>query len=211
MAGERRARGEALEQRRRRVFVRWALGKNQMEQAAEEGVDQKQISRDLAAAFASMAGKIGPEHVEAALLEMLGKIAHAEAELLAAWERSKKPRERRTGKQIKPSGGRAGREEGTKLIEGRDGSVRFMTELRALWELKAKILGLIVHKVAPTDPSGSNEYVGLTAEERSAIREQLDSRLGRRSGVAPAAESTDASGPPVAGPDAGDAPGWLDA
>src|SRR5262249_41367888 len=90
----------------------------------------------------------GLEDAGRSKLELLGKIAHAEAELLAAWERSKKPRQRTRGKKVE-GGGRArgqDRREAETVTEGRDGNPKVWTELRQLGELKARILGLMVQQ-----------------------------------------------------------------
>lgn len=139
-----RKTGHALKLRRHRVFQKWSVGIPQNQIAHEEDLSGAQISRDLDAVLAELHGR-GLDDSDRHRLEMLGKLAHAETELLAAWERSKQPKERRTTKTVRPDAkSKAGaRDEGGKVTEGRDGNPKFIAELRALWESKASILNLL--------------------------------------------------------------------
>jgi hypothetical protein len=139
-----RLRGLALAERRRRVFAAWSKGRPQHLIADDEKVHHSQVTRDIDAVCKELHGRRLDES-ERDRYELLGKLAHAESELLAAWERSKQPRERRTTKTVRPGqGGKtAARDEGGKVTEGRDGNPKFMGELRALWELKARLAGIL--------------------------------------------------------------------
>ena len=180
-----RAHGETLEARRLRVWNGRCLGKSVYDLADEEKVHWSQICRDVSAVARKLGRKLKPKDVEKVRLELLGKTFHAEAELLAAWERSKRPKERKKAKRIDAqaatgkSKGKPGKTEAEHVTEGRDGNPKFMAELRANWELQAKLLSLIVQKIAPTDPSGEKPYklaIEAVVKARQAVSEYRDER-----------------------------------
>jgi hypothetical protein len=143
-----RTGGSDLEKRRLRVFAAWTKGTTPLALAAREGVSRAQISRDVAAVCATLAP---PDWTDAdkSRLELLGKLAYAESELLAAWERSKQPRERRRAKKVEGgASGAPGRQEGEKITEGRDGNPRFWERLQSLWELRSRLCGLIQNVIS---------------------------------------------------------------
>lgn len=202
-------RGESLEQRRLRVFRAWSTGTSQIELAEREKVHPGQICRDIAAVLHTLPGPDSND-AEKAKLTLLGKLLHVESELLAAWERSKKPRTRRKAKTVKPRGQSkaTGLEEAEAVEEDRDGNGRFLELLQANWEKQAKLLGLIVHKIAPTDPTGEQEWQPMSEGERDAIRKEIDSRLGGEAGTPAPEKPDDGGGPPVAEADDAFPPGW---
>src|SRR5687768_9134407 len=73
--------------RRERVAAAYLRGRTQVEIAAAEGVDQKQISRDLAAVREEWKARQAAAFEER-LGEELAKIDHLERVAQAAWERS---------------------------------------------------------------------------------------------------------------------------
>ncbi len=206
-----RMHGPALEARRARVLKGWCEGKTQLQLAEQEKVVVGQISRDLAACWAKLAPQ--SEHdAKAALWELLAKVAYGEAELLAAWERSKQPREKKKGKKVEPGTGPgkkvAGRKEAETITEGRDGNPRFWERLESLWQFKARLLGLLVTKVAPTDPSGEKPYeLPISDDDKRSIAAAALARLGLSVAPAGGGQPADDGGPAVAGAGAGDDPG----
>lgn len=168
MAGHKeRLRGHQLEERRRRVYEAWAKGRPQYLIAQDEDVHPSQVVRDLNHVLAALREKnLG--HQDLIRNEQLAQIAVAEKELWDAWERSKKPKERNKAKKTegagktdaegKPVPGSAPTSsQAEKVTEGRDGNPKFMAELRALWELRAKLLGLLITR--DDDPSGGPSIV----------------------------------------------------
>ena len=144
-----RSRSIDLQDRRRRVFEAWTKGRPQYQIAQDEQVHPGQIVRDLDAVLAELKAR-DLDDKERARLDALARISTAEKELWDAWERSKKPKERNKAKKTTPGSnlpdGQAiagqTKSEAEKVTEGRDGNPKFMGELRALWELRAKLLGL---------------------------------------------------------------------
>jgi hypothetical protein len=218
-----RKRGFDLEQRRRRVFRAWSLGTSRQQIADDEKLGVQQISRDLAATVGHLHGAKPRGDVEADALAMLGRIAHMESELLAAWERSKKPRQRSRakvkrgkaeaakGKRADPneSGAVTGAEQ-EEVTEGRDGNPRFIDTLKALWQLKAHIQGILKQTLEHTGPGGGpiplrHEHVS-PAEFTEAFRSFADAVFN--DGVATVREdgSLQPLDPAAAEPKAGDVP-----
>ena len=133
-----------VEARRQRVFEAWAAGKHQAQIAAAEKITQSQVSRDLAAALAQMNPPGGWKKSKKLRAQLLSQLGYVESELLAAWHRSRNPKERRKGKEVTPGDTKGnGKTEAEKTVEGRDGNPAFLTELRKFWEFKAKLLVLV--------------------------------------------------------------------
>ena len=135
-----RKRGFDLEQRRQRVFEAWCNGKTQRDIAAAENVHRSQICRDLDAVLAEL-HQHNLDDRDSLRLAFLGKLIWQEAELMAAWQRSKKQRQRRKAKRIN-AGSPKQREESERIEEDRDGDPRWMERLHANWEMQAKVLML---------------------------------------------------------------------
>jgi hypothetical protein len=135
----------AVQERRRRVFAAWTQGATQLALAEQEGISQSQISRDIAAVCAMLA-PVDWREVDKNRQELLGRITYAESEMLAAWERSKLPKQR--DKQKQSSGRGKGRLDDVEVVrEGRDGNPRFIERLESLWMLRARLVGAIQNTI----------------------------------------------------------------
>lgn len=138
----------APEERQLRMFEAWTKGTTQLSLAAQEGISQGQVSRDIAAVCAKLAP---PDwrNVAKCKLDLLGRIAYAESELLAAWERSKLPKQRNRQKQAAGlgRGGKGKRDDVEVVSEGRDGNPRFWERLESLWLFRARIVGAIQNTI----------------------------------------------------------------
>lgn len=188
-----RLRGFELDERRHRVFVAWCKGQPVHELAQAEGVHHSQIVRDLDAKIAELKTADATEE-QAARCAMIGRIATAEAEAWAAWERSKRPRERRTARHTKRAATKAekgqkaaaaaGIETGEIRTEERDGDARFLATLARLWELRAKLCGLIISRHEHVGPGGGpiphtlQPTVEVTDQERDGILKAALGHLG---------------------------------
>ena len=161
----------AILARRSRIATMAARGERNRERLvvalAAEGikVDERTVSRDLKAIEQEWRERyLGP--IDDHKSQIIAELEAAKLELWAAWERSRKPRERFKGKtvsgQAKGKGADAkpaGREEKEKVTEGRDGNPRFLAEIREIDHLIAKIKGMIITKVAPVTPDGDKPAV----------------------------------------------------
>lgn len=151
MAVTRTKRFEVMQRRARLAELFLRGQKNQTRLAELLGVDQGTISRDLEAMNKEwQATYLGD--VNANKAEIIGELEASKAELWAAWERSKKPKERQRAKTVKGSGrgGSGDRQEGEKSAEGRDGNPKFLQEIREIDNLIARLRGLITNKVDVT-------------------------------------------------------------
>jgi hypothetical protein len=186
MAG-RKNNDPAVEARQLRIFKGWAAGTSTNDLAEAEGISQRQAQRDLVDALAKIRPLGSWKNVEKIKMELLDKTIHAETELLGAWERSKKPKERRKGKTTEPTAppppapdgqsatpdaqparGRrsaGGKTESEKVVEGRDGNPRFIEALQRLWEFRAKVLGLLRDQI-------SKELAAMLEEVERRIKDR---------------------------------------
>lgn len=125
----------------------------------------------------------------------LGKIGHVESEAWEGWERSKKAAQTvavKTAKLIMRGGRGKDRYElpgeqveKTETTKDQVGEARFLELALKCTERRCILLGLNApEKIAPTDPTGTKEWVGdLTDEERTArIASLLDIARTRRTG-----------------------------
>jgi len=88
--------------------------------------------------------------------EELAKVDRLEVTHWLAWERSCQDSEVRTVKTTKDADGE--RTEASKRVEGQVGDPRFLEGVQRCIEQRCKLLGLVVQKVAPTNPDGTKEY-----------------------------------------------------
>lgn len=173
--------------RRMRVAQLYLQGIPQYQIAQQLKVSAPSITRDLAA--------IREEWLQSSILnydarkaQELARVDFLEAEAHAAWERSKAPKKRDRakkvelpGKAVAPVKGKAQtpapgsqRREAETITEGRDGNPKFLGEIRACVELRAKITGILPTKERePLDVL--LEY--LPAELAAAVRAELDKQL----------------------------------
>jgi hypothetical protein len=146
-----RRRGFDLERRRQRVFEAWCNGKTQRDIAAAENVHRSQICRDLDAVLAEL-HQHNLDDRDSLRLAFLGKLIWQEAELMAAWQRSKKQRQRRKAKRIN-AGSPKQREESERIEEDREGDPRYMDLLLKNWEMQGKVLMLSKDEDLPRPPA----------------------------------------------------------
>jgi hypothetical protein len=163
-----RKRGFDLEQRRQRVFEAWCNGKTQRDIAAAENVHRSQICRDLDAVLAEL-HQHNLDDRDSLRLAFLGKLIWQEAELMAAWQRSKKQRQRRRAKRINV-GSPKQREESERIEEDREGDPRYMDLLLKNWEMQGKVLMLSKDEDLPRPPAapGAKVDVFVRIEELAA-------------------------------------------
>ena len=139
MAGRRRSKAELI--RDRRVLADLYLqGWTQTAIAAEIGMSQQTVSRDLKA--------LHKQWVEAALMDLneakareLAKIDRLEREYWDAWERSCQDSETERVKQRKTEDGKEVRE-GVKVTKGQAGDASFLRGIQWCIERRCKILGI---------------------------------------------------------------------
>jgi len=142
--------------RRLRVFDAWSKGALNHEQAVREGIHVTQIQRDLDAVFANLSP--GTEEAKGeAVRRMLAQIEWQMAELRAAWERSKKPKDRKRARRTEGLGsdGHGERRDAEIVTEGRDGNPRFMEAIKSLRELEAKLRGLLKEQLELSGTDGA--------------------------------------------------------
>lgn len=168
--GDRR-REHDLAERRKRVFEAWSNGEAQTAIAERENVHPGQIVRDLDHVLGELQ-KQDLDQAQGHLLDMLTWCAWAEGELRSAWERSKRTRERikiRTKRGAPKSKSKAPGvvkgQETEKLTEERDGNPKIMSEMRAVRELKARLLGLLRNET----PAGSTSITVVAGVDIGAV------------------------------------------
>ena len=93
-------------------------------------------------------------NIDQAKTESLLKLSKIEAEAWQAWQRSQQPEQTDT-----VEGPEAGVTKVKRTTRGQAGNAKFLAEIRACVEMRAKILGLFAPvKVAPTSPDGEESY-----------------------------------------------------
>lgn len=174
--GRRRDAAEIARDRRRAADL-YLQGWLQADIAADLGIDQSTISRDLKA--------LQSEWLESALINFneakaqeLAKVDRLEREYWEAWARSCEDAE-----TVRQEGSRKGKGTSGKLppvdkivktSKGQAGDPRFLQGVQWCIDKRCKILGIDApQKIAPTDPTGMREYVGLTDGERALRIEAL--------------------------------------
>jgi hypothetical protein len=152
----------------------YLLGWTQAAIGEKLGLTKQQISYDLK--------ELQQRWLQSALIDFherkmreLAKWDLLERTYQEAWERSCEHREiKSTEKTTSPKKmgekGKCDAQERLKAAyrtEGRDGNVEFLKGIERCIHGRSKLLGLLVDKVAPTDPSGEKPYEqpGLTEEE----------------------------------------------
>lgn len=164
----------AIADRRQKVAEMYLARRTQQEIAAAVGVDQATVSRDLTAVrkewLASAVRDVGERKAEE-----LARIDALELIALEAWKRSCKDAETLHAGTTKGRTTKAGDPlpdltKTYKTVKGQTGDPRFLERVSWCIDRRCQLLGLDPpKKVAPTDPSGDNEYTGgLTHEERLA-------------------------------------------
>lgn len=152
----------------------------QVDIAEELGVHQSTISRDLAV--------IREEWLESTLVDFdkarsteLARIDALEREHWRAWFESTKDKEVQI-QESQTGGKHVHLSKEVQKVEGQAGDPRFLQGIQTCIDRRCKLLGLDAPvKVAPTDPSGQREYVGLPDDERiNRIVELLDAARTRR-------------------------------
>lgn len=154
----------ALQKRRHEVAILYLRGETQWDIATKIGVDQGQISRDLVAIRESW-----KQEDKDARYKELARIDVLEIEYLKAWERSCRPKERKSAKTT--TAGTADHKEATIVTEMRDGNPKFLDGIMRCIERRCAILGIDApKKVAETDPNGNPIDRSISSDR---IRESL--------------------------------------
>jgi hypothetical protein len=144
--------------------------------------------------------------------EELARIDRLEREYWDAWDGGKKERQTSTTEQTTDADGER-LKAGIRKTE-QTGDPRYLAGVQWCIEQRCKIVGLNApKKIAPTDPTGENEYAaGFTEAERLAALQKLYASVGGPAGTPPADGNADAGGrlldgagpsPDVGGDDAG--------
>jgi hypothetical protein len=200
-----------IQQRRTTVARLYLQQRTQGEMAAELGVDQGTICRDLKAIQAEWQRQRLDDFHHAKLRE-LARIDRLEREYWDAWERSCHEREQTVQEKTSaPSGDRL--RAGTRT-EGRDGNAEFLRGVERCIEMRCKILGAFAAlKIAPTTPDGQEEW-HANASDTNAVLYAAFARLGLPVGSPSNAGTADDPGQALAAagvdpPTGGDDPGPL--
>ena len=166
-----------IQERERRVWDAYVVGKTHAAIAADEQVSRPMISRIIARCLKRATERMATEAVETTARQ-LAQVRKTTAEMWAAWERSKLAKARIT-RHKSQHGELVGEEHSTEAQVGNPAYLRLALDAM---EREAKILGLDApHTVAPTDPTGTtaSELKGLSLEELQARTERLAEHLGR--------------------------------
>ncbi len=155
---ERQAR-KAAEVRARIVDIWLETNKTHEEIGLIVGLSRPTVSQHLARAHEDWKANALASY-EAKVRRELAKLDKVEATLWEAWRRSCKDAVVTTSEVVQGRGKTQGSKAGTSKIserrEGQAGDARFLAEIRACVELRAKVLGLITKQV---QHSGSMEVV----------------------------------------------------
>ena len=188
----------AIQERRKTVAEMYVRGATQWEIASKVGVNQGQISRDLAA--------IRQQWLESSLQDFdsrkaqeLAKIDMIEATAWAAWDRSCQDAETTTASLLKGRINKDGTpvpdlQKTAKILKGQAGDPRFLERMSWCIDKRCEILGLNApKKVAPTSLDGEKEWHATDAD-RYAILSAALAELGIA--IAPAHVNGTAHGDP---------------
>ena len=184
-----------IQQRRTTVARLYLQQRTQGEMAAELGVDQGTICRDLKAIQAEWQRQRLDDFHHAKLRE-LARIDRLEREYWDAWERSCHEREQTVQEKTSaPSGDRL--RAGTRT-EGRDGNAEFLRGVERCIEMRCKILGAFAAlKIAPTTPDGQEEWHASDSEANAVLCAAF-ARLGLALGPAGYGGTANDLGPALA-------------
>lgn len=180
-------------QRRLRVYFAWSHGEAQHAIAEREKVHPGQITRDLNYILGELHAR-DLDKADENRRRMLGEIAWQKQELRAAWERSKKPKDRKRARRTEGvgQGGKGERRDAETVTEGRDGNPKFLAEIARLELLEARLLGLCKDQVEHTGPDGGPiTHTVLTDAQRCAALQRLYVAVGRSHRSEPASGKTD--------------------
>ncbi len=133
-------------------------GKTQQEIASVMGVDQSQISHDIATIKKRWRENSAIDMDEAKQQE-LASIENLKREYWQAWERSLDERTRTRTEQSKGKGDKTGTAKATVEKETLLGNPAYLAGIQWCISERAKILGLYAPtKIAPTSPDGKEPY-----------------------------------------------------
>ena len=164
-----------IQERERRVWDSYVIGRTHEQIAAEEHVARPMITRVINRCLKRASAKMTTEAVETKTRQ-LAQARKTTAECWAAWERSKQAKARIKRKKS-AKGEPAGEEQSTEVQVG---NVAYLRLALDAMEREAKILGLDApQKYAPTDPTGTKPYElkGLSLDELHARARRLAEQL----------------------------------
>lgn len=127
-----------MNERRQAVARLYLRGQTQHEIAAQVGVDQGTVSRDLAAIQKQWKSS-AVAAIDELKAQQLAKVDALERTYWEAWERSCKPRETNIAKMVD---GKGERKEATTHKEGRDGNPKFLEGVLKCIERRCQLLGI---------------------------------------------------------------------
>lgn len=153
-----------------RMFCR---GVSQVKMAATLEVSRHQVQKDINVLLC----RWGKDEAENTRTKELARICHLEQTYWTAWEESIKRRVRI--KKAKRTGDRGSSNLDETWTEHRDGNVEFLRGVQWCIDMRCKILGLIVKKVAHVDSQGNDvTRVPLTEDKKASAIQGLLARLG---------------------------------
>lgn len=149
-----------------RIEEMYLRGARQVDIAAEIGVSRSQVQYDIQSLIKRWRTSSIRDFDAAREIE-LQRLNALEREYWDAWEKSKLDKEVATVERVT---GDAGRDKAAKRTEAQTGNPAYLAGVQWCVEQRCKLLGLYAPaKVAPTDPSGQNPYVGASTEELRAL------------------------------------------
>lgn len=127
-----------IAERRQQIATRYLRGETQAGIAADLGIDQATVSRDLVAVRAAwLASSV--RDFDTAVAQELAKIDEIESEYWQAWERSKMPKEATLTEKVE---GKDSRSRARVQREHRDGNPAYLDGVLKCIERRCKLLGL---------------------------------------------------------------------
>jgi hypothetical protein len=181
--------------RRNRVAEEYLRGTPQFVIAQREKVDPSQITRDLEAVQEEWL-RSSIQKLDAAKAKELARLDLVEREAWRGWERSEQDRQRTTKERIEAGGpaasGKKANQAGSNRAkvsvqtEGRLPENEYLRTVLTCVNKRCEILGINApRKVAPTDPTGEQEYVGRpTIEQRMGLLREMVAEFRRETGQA---------------------------
>jgi hypothetical protein len=183
---------------------------NHYEITRKLGMEESQrstISRDIQAIKAEWR-LAAVRNFDDAVGRELAKLDSLEAEMWAAWERSKTPRE--VTRTRHRTGGKTAGDEAERRKEHRDGNPQFAQMILSCIDRRCKLLGLDPERQPDGMPPPGTKGKDLTDDERERAYNRLLSKLASRNGAPAGDGASHSNGSPVGGPVAPYDPFGLD-
>ena len=153
-------------ERDRAVWVLLAQGMTQWQVGQQLGLTQSAVAKTVERLDREALAALGPR-LEERRVRQDQALSYLFQEILAEWERSKKPAAR-THRETKSGGKREVPETiEAQDIAGQHGDARLAQALLGVLDMRNRLWGLYAPtKIAPTTPDGASEYEPLSLDER---------------------------------------------